>query len=151
MKLTYCRRQNRNRGRIQAVLKAELQKSKIIMTLTLVMFTKLHGKGGQGSEPEKNLRNGIPDLLSSSWVQLRLKKKSQNQNHNLKDLAYVTCILSRESPGFQKSRNVYGEIRQNTAGDASWNLLCFIHALLAAGWFPGGGWISQGSDVRGNK
>lgn len=68
-----------------------------------------------------------------------LKKKLLKQNQGLGGPAHVTHVLLREAPGFQKSRNLCREIRQNTAGDASWNPLCFIHASLPDGWFPGGG------------
>lgn len=100
----------------------------------------------------QTLKAGPLDLLTNTWIKLRLEKwKFHKQSQGLRGPAHGTCILLREAPGFKKSRNVCREIRQNTAGDASWNLLCLIHASLPDDWLPGGGWISQGSDVTGNK
>lgn len=145
--------QNRNLGRAQIIFKGELLSKSIFRSWRVIVSRwLLDMKVTSVQNQAQNLKVGVPDLLSNNWTKLWLKRwKFQKQNQYLRGPAHVTCILLREAPGFQKSRNVCGEIRQNTAGDASWNLLCFIHASLPEGWFPGGGWISQGSDVTGNK
>lgn len=148
--------QERNLGREIGTLKRWTFKRKFYMTQRLIIYRGLHVKGLNVRVATVRIMWESKDWGPRSTVSYLSKTetqklKVQQQNQGLRDPVHVACILFREAPGFQKSRSVYREIRQNTAGDASWNLLCFIHASLADGSFPGGGWISQGSDVRGNK
>lgn len=61
----------------------------------------------------QNVKAGPLDLLSNTWIKLRLKKwKIWKQSQGLRGPAHGPGILLREVPGFQKSRNVCREIRQ---------------------------------------
>lgn len=61
----------------------------------------------------QTLKAGPLDLLTNTWIELRLEKwKFHKQSQGLRGPAHGTCILLREAPGFQKSRNVCRETRQ---------------------------------------
>lgn len=110
----------------------------------------LDGKLSSVLSQSQNLKSAVLD----PWPDQAQAQENENFKNRTKVLEAQPMwhVSSRERPpGFQESRNLCREIRQNTAGVASWNPLCFIHASSPDGWFPGGGSISQGSDVTGNK